>query len=50
MLQKFKITSYAIIVALAGEAYEAIENLREAVSTFRHTVGEESCGLNPLGG
>jgi hypothetical protein len=39
-----------VVNTTSGEAYEAIENLREAVSTFRHTVGEESCGLKPPAG
>ena len=39
-----------VVNTTSGEAYEAIENLREAVSTFRHTVGEDSCGLKPPAG
>ncbi|MBT6295377.1 MAG: hypothetical protein HOJ14_02320 [Nitrospina sp.] len=39
-----------VVNTTSGEAYEAIENLREAVSTFRDTVGGESCGLKPPAG
>ena len=39
-----------VVNTTSGEAYEAIENLREAVSTFRHTAGAESCGIKRAAG